>query len=132
MPFLGGRRGADHAAPRDYVLTGEPVVTADSFVVLVDLVVRYEQSHRPDGAAFGWDPAAETAINAVAVTALRVEAGRAGRDEAVAERTRLADPVLHALSLAPVPAGFTPTLVSFEVRPHEPIAPSRSEFRVVG
>lgn len=132
MPLFGGRRDdAYDTRSRDYVLTGEPVITADSFVVLVDLVVRFDHVPQPDGPGLDWNPSDEVAINAVAVAALRVEGEKARRDEVTAERARLVEPVGRALSFAPVAAGFRPTPVSLEVRAHEDGAPRSSQFRVV-
>ena len=130
MPLFGGRRDvAEDGRSRDLVLTGQPVVLGDDHVVLVDLVVRYDQVIQPDGPGLGWDPSNEVAISAVAVTTLRVEGEKARRDE-VMERRRLAEPVTRALTFAPVPAGFRPTLVSLEVQPHDPDARAGSEFRL--
>ena len=131
MPLFGGRRDADDTRSRDFVVTAEPIVTADSFVVLVDLVVRWDHVPAEDGPGLDWKPTDEVAIAAVAVTTLRVEGEQATRDELVGERARLADPVARALSFAPVAAGFRSTLVSLEVRPHEDGARRTSEFRVV-
>lgn len=134
MPLLGRRRDADEdrARSRELVLRDEPIVTADSYVVLVDLTVCYDQVPQEDGPALTWDPAHEAAISAVAVTSLRVEGEKATRDEVIAERARLADPIGKALGFAPVPAGFRPTVVSLEVRAHDPGARRTGEFRVVG
>ena len=132
-PLFGARRDhGEDGRSRHYVLTGEPIVTADSYVVLVDLQVRYDQRPQPDGPGLGWDPSNEAAISAVAVTVLRVEGEKARRDEVMGERERLAEPVARALTFAPVPAGFSPTLVSLEVRAHDPDARGRHEFRVAG
>lgn len=133
MPLLGRRRDADgyDTRSRDFVVTAEPIVTADSFVVLVDLVVRWDHVPADDGPGLDWTPADEVAIGAVAVTTLRVEGEKVSRDEALTERARLAEPVARALSFAPVAAGFTSTLVSLEVRSHEDSARRTSEFRVV-
>ena len=134
MRLFGGRRevGAHDTRARTYVLTGEPVVTADSFVVLVDLVVRYDQVIEPDGPGLEWEPGDEVAIDAVAVTTLRVEGEKLDRAEVLGERARLADPVGRALSYAPVGAGFRSSVVSLQVRAHEPDASRSREFRVVG
>jgi hypothetical protein len=134
MPLFGGRRDgdADDDRPRHYVLTGEPIVTADSYVVLVDLEVRYDQVAQPDGPGLGWKPEDEVAVHAVAVATLRVEGEGATREELVAERARLAEPASRALAFAPVAAGFRPTLVSLEVRAHEEGSRGRHEFRVAG
>ena len=134
VPLFGARRGSGtrDARSREYVLTGAPVITADSYVVLVDLVVRYDEVARPDGHGLDWDPTDEVAVDAVAVATLRVAGESEYRDEVVAERARLGDPVAKALAFAPVTAGFRCTLVSLEVRAHEPDAPSASEFRIVG
>lgn len=134
MPLLGRRRDADEdrARSRELVVSNEPIVTADSYVVLVDLTVRYDQVRHEDGPDLAWDPASEAAISAVAVTTLRVEGEKATRDEVMAERARLADPMGKALGFAPVPAGFRPTVVSLEVRAHDPGVRRAGEFRVVG
>ena len=133
MPLLGRRRDADDdARSRELVVSSEPIITADSYVVLVDLTVRYDQVPQEDGPGLGWNPASEAAISAVAVTTLRVEGEKATRDEVMAERARLADPFGKALGFAPVPAGFRPTVVSLEVWAHDPEARSASGFRVVG
>ncbi len=134
MPLLGRRSGGGRydTRSRDFVVSAEPIVTADSFIVLVDLVVRWDHEPADDGPGLDWEEADEVAIGAVAVTTLRVEGEKATRDEVVGERTRLADPVARALSFAPVAAGFRSTLVSLEVRPHEDGARRTSEFRVVG
>ena len=132
MPLFGRRDDTYDTRSRDYVLTGEPVVTGDSFVVLVDLVVRFDHVPQDDGPGLGWDPSGEAAIHAVAVTVLRVEAEKSGRDELTAERTRLLDPVARALSFAPVAAGFRSTPVSLEVRAHEDDHPASSGFHVGG
>ena len=132
MPIFGARASArDDGRSRELVVRGEPVVLADRHVVLVDLVVRYDQVVRPDGPGLAWDPADEAAIRAVAVTTLRVEGEKVGRDAAMVERSRLADPVAHALSFAPVAAGFRASVVSLEVRAHDPGVRSSSEFRLV-
>ena len=134
MPPLGRRRDADEdrARSRELVVSNEPIVTADSYVVLVDLAVRYDQVLREDRPALAWDPANEAAISAVAVTTLRVEGEKSTRDEVMAARALLADPIGKALGFAPVPAGFRPTVVSLEVRAHDPEARRTGEFRVVG
>jgi hypothetical protein len=134
MPLFGGRReaGGYDTRTREYVLTGAPIITADSFVVLVDLVVRWEHVPVEDGPGLDWKATDEVAIDAVAVATLRVEGERATRDELVAERARLADPVGRALSFAPVVAGFRSAVVSLEVHAHEDGARGTSEFRVVG
>lgn len=131
MPLFGGRRDAGDTRSRDFVVTAEPIVTADSFVVLVDLVVRWDHVPVDDGPGLDWKPTDEVAIGAVAVATLRVEGEQATRDELVGERARLADPVTRALSFAPVAAGFRSTLVSLEVRPHGDGARRASEFRIV-
>ncbi len=133
VPLFGGRRDpeSDGARSRELVLAGEPVVLGDDYVVLVDLVVRYDQVAQPDGPGLAWDPTSEVAIHAVAVTTLRVEGEKARRDEVMGERARLADPLARALSFAPVASGFRATLVSLEVRAHDPDAPRTSEFRLL-
>ncbi|MDR7251464.1 hypothetical protein J2X46_000436 [Nocardioides sp. BE266] len=132
MPLFGRRDDGYDTRSRDLVVSAEPVVTADSFIVLVDLVVRWDHVPEEEGPGLDWTPTDEVAIEAVAIATLRVEGEKATRDELVAERTRLADPVTKALSFAPVAAGFRSTLVSLEVRPHEDGARRTSEFRVVG
>lgn len=134
MPLLGRRRdaGEDRARSRELVVSGEPIVTADSHVVLVDLTVRYDQVRHEDGPDHAWDRGSEAAISAVAVTILRVEGEKATRDEVMAERARLVDPVGKALEFAPVAAGWRPTVVSLEVRAHDPGSHRTGAFRVVG
>ena len=132
MPLFGGRRGPeDDARSREYVLTGESVVLADNHLVLVDAVVRYDQVQQSDGPGLGWDPSEEVAIDAVAVSSLRVEGGKLQRDEPTGVRPRLAEALERALAYAPVVAGFRSTLVSLEVRAHDPSARRSSEFRVL-
>lgn len=134
MPLLGRRRDADGDGhrPRELVIADEPVVTADSSVVLVDLTVRWDQVPREDGPVLPWAAADESAIRAVAVTSLRVEGAAVDRDDVLAERTRLADPLGRALELAPVVPGFRATVVSLEVRAHDPAMTPTWSFRVAG
>lgn len=102
--------------PRDYVLSDALVVTADSRVVQVDLVVRFEPQPREPGHHLGWDERDEGAVHAVVLTLLRLTAELLDRDTVLAERARVGDPVTHGLELAPVTSGFSPRVTTVEVR----------------
>jgi hypothetical protein len=127
----GDRTTAD-TRPREFVLSGEPVVTGDSRVVLVHAKVRFDPvSPRDDRTTLGWYAEGERAIHAVVVTTLRLAAESVDRDVAVAERARFADPLSHALELAPVAAGFSAQVVSLEVSDREPTGRGGYDVRVV-
>jgi hypothetical protein len=126
-----GDRTAADTRPREYVLSGEPLVTGDSRVVLVDAVVRFDPvPPRDDRMTLGWDAGGETAIHAVVVTTLRLAAESVDRDVAVAERARLADPLNHALELAPVATGFASRVATLEVGDREPTGRGGYDVRV--
>ncbi|HET7350130.1 MAG TPA: hypothetical protein VFJ28_04280 [Marmoricola sp.] len=127
----GDRTTAD-TRPREYRLSGEPVVTGDSRVVLVDAVVRFDPvPPRDDRLTLGWDADGERVIHAVVVTTLRVAAESVDRDVVVEERARLADPLSRALELAPVATGFTARVATLEVSDRAPAGRGEYEVRVV-
>jgi hypothetical protein len=112
-------------------LTRASLVTADSRVVQVDLLARFEPDGRDPGLPLGWDELDEPAIHAVVLTVLRLQA-EAHDASALAERSLLAEPVAHALGLAPVASGFTSRVASVEVGPYEVSSAGDHVFRVVG
>jgi hypothetical protein len=130
VPLLGRGRAGEDLRPREYVVHGEHVITADSMVVLVDLAIRFDHEPDRDGLTRSWDPADEAALHAVAIATLRVSAEAHDRDAVVAERTVLAGPVERAVRFAPVATHWTPRVTSLEVRPHEQVLPSPHEFRI--
>jgi hypothetical protein len=119
--------------PRDYVLSDALVVTADSRVVRVDLVVRFEAQPRDDSSHLGWDERDEGAVHAVVLTLLRLTAESLDRDTVLGVRARLGDPVTHGLELAPVAGGFSPRVTTVEVSDQVPGTGGSGDhlFRVV-
>ena len=85
---------------------------------------------RDDRMTLDWDAGGEAAIHAVVVTALRLAAETVGHDDAVAERARFADPLAHALELAPVAVGFAPRVATLEVSDRRPAGRGGYDVRV--
>ncbi|WP_210504048.1 SPFH domain-containing protein [Nocardioides xinjiangensis] len=118
---------------RDYVLTGCPLVTQDSRVVLVDATVRLSVRRPAEDRdlVLGYDSAEEAAIHAVCVVVLRLMAAGVPSDELLVGRSRVAEALEQGLALAPVAVGLEARVLSVEVRSREPgLVGFRHEFRI--
>ena len=117
MGILSSKPRRPDERSRDYVLNGGHVITGDSFVFLVDLVVRFApRPADPTWPTLGWTRDDEPAIHAVVLTTIRVTAETLAAEEAPSSRDVLVKAVDLALSYAPVGVGFTASTRSVELR----------------